>query len=120
MLKSMLNHPAGARADAALNALGDATRRAMIHQLSAGPASVTQLAEPLEISRSAVLQHLTVLEESGLVSSRKEGRVRVCRLEPAGLEAAASWLDWHKSRWESRLDNLGRLLDEDANAAKEE
>ena len=86
ILKSMLNHPAAARADAALNALGDATRRAMINQLSTGPASVTQLAEPLEISRSAVLQHLAVLEESGLVSSRKEGRVRVCRLENVEMD----------------------------------
>lgn len=116
----MLNYPTSARADAALNALGHATRRAIIHQLSTAPASVTQLAEPLQISRSAVLQHLTVLEESGLVSSSKEGRVRVCRLEPAGLEAAASWLDWHKRRWEGRLDSLGLLLDEERDAAKEE
>ncbi len=71
-------------------------------------------------TEEVLAKYLAVLEESGLVSSRKEGRVRVCRLEPAGLEAAASWLDWHKRCWESRLDNLGRLLDEDANAAKEE
>lgn len=119
-MKLMLNYLVSDLAPAALNALGHATRRAMIDQLSAGPASVTEIAEPLAISRSAVLQHLTVLEEGGLVSSHKVGRVRMCQLEPAGLEAAATWLDWHRRRWERRLDDLGRLLDQERDAAKDE
>lgn len=109
----MLNYRPPAQSAAALHALGDPTRRAIVDRLSRGPATVTELAEPLAISRSAVLQHLSVLERGALVASEKRGRVRVCRLETAGLDAAAAWLTWHKRRWESRLDRLGYLLEEE-------
>ena len=106
----MLNHQ---QAEAVFQALGDSTRRAIITQLAAGPASVSELAAPLNISRSAVLQHLDVLENTRLVVSRKLGRVRTCELNPEGLAIAAGWLDQHRRRWEQRLDRLATVLDGD-------
>jgi DNA-binding transcriptional ArsR family regulator len=93
-------------------ALGDATRRAMVDRLSRGPLSVSRLAEPLNITLTAVVQHLQVLEECGLVHSEKLGRVRTCRLDPAGLDALEHWVREHRSTWERRLDKLGKLLAE--------
>ena len=113
MLQWMLNHRSAPRAPAALDALGDATRRAIVERLSGGPATVTELAEPLSISRSAVLQHLTVLEGAALVRTEKVGRTRGCRLDPAGLEAVQAWAADHRQRWERRLDRLGELLAEE-------
>ena len=78
--------------DRIFHALGDPTRRAMVEKLGNGPASVSHLAEPLGITLAAVVQHLQVLEESGLVKTEKLGRVRTCRLEPAGFSAAAQWI----------------------------
>lgn len=95
------------------HALGDGTRRLMIEKLSAGPISVSQLAQPLNISLAAVVQHLQVLEESGLVRTEKVGRVRTCRMEPAALAAAERWISDRRSLWERRLDRLGAILDED-------
>ena len=95
------------------HALGDPTRRAILEKLSRGPVSVSQLAEPLAITLAAVVQHLQVLEESGLVQTAKLGRVRTCSLEPTGLSAAARWLDERRLHWERALDALGQLLDED-------
>lgn len=95
-------------------ALGDGTRRLLLEQLSAGPVSVSQLAQPLNISLAAVVQHLQVLEESGLVRTEKVGRVRTCRLEPAALAAAEKWIGERRSLWERRFDRLDKLLaDED-------
>ncbi|HKX30063.1 MAG TPA: ArsR family transcriptional regulator, partial [Blastocatellia bacterium] len=74
--------------------------------------SVTQLAKPLEITLAAVVQHLQVLEESGLVQTEKVGRVRTCRIEPAGLSAAEQWIADRRSTWERRFDRLGDLLAE--------
>jgi DNA-binding transcriptional ArsR family regulator len=91
-------------------ALSDGTRRAMVDRLSRGPATVKQLAEPLTMSLPAVLQHLRVLEESGLVSSEKAGRVRTCRLEPAALQAAEQWIADRRAGWARRLDRLGEFL----------
>ena len=96
--------------DGIFRALGDPTRRAIMERLSRGPISVSQLAEPLSITLAAVVQHLQVLEESGLVATEKVGRVRTCRIEPAGLEAAAQWISDRRSIWERRLDRLGDLL----------
>ena len=76
--------------DRVFHALGDPTRRAILEKLSQGPVSVSRLAEPLEMTLAAVVQHLQVLEESGLVQTEKLGRVRTCRIEPAGLSVAAS------------------------------
>ena len=83
-----------------------------MEKLSHGPISVSRLAEPLDITLAAVVQHLQVLEECGLVQTEKLGRVRTCRLEPAGLAAAAQWIGERRSMWERRLDRLGDLLKE--------
>jgi DNA-binding transcriptional ArsR family regulator len=94
------------------HALGDPTRRAIVQKLSHGPISVSRLAEPLAITLAAVVQHLQVLEESGLVQTEKVGRVRTCRIQPAGLSAAEQWINDCRSEWERRLDRLGELLAE--------
>ena len=98
--------------DRVFHALGDPTRRAIMEKLSLGPISVSRLAEPLDITLAAVVQHLQVLEESGLVQTEKVGRVRTCRIEPAGLSAAQKWIDDRRSLWERRFDRLGDLLAE--------
>jgi|SRR5690349_780282 DNA-binding transcriptional ArsR family regulator len=98
--------------DRIFHALGDPTRRAIMEKLSAGPISVSQLAEPLDITLAAVVQHLQILEDSGLVQTEKVGRVRTCSLEPAGLSAAEQWIADRRSTWERRLDRLGDLLAE--------
>jgi DNA-binding transcriptional ArsR family regulator len=91
-------------------ALGDGTRRAILERLSAGPVSVSHLAQPLEISLAAVVQHLQVLEQCGLVHTHKAGRVRTCRMEPAGLTLIEQWIRERRALWERRLDRLGELL----------
>lgn len=93
-------------------ALADPSRRSMVDRLTSGPASVGQLAEPLEMSLAAVMQHLKVLETSGLVRSEKIGRVRTCRIEPDALRSAESWIAERRSAWERRLDRLGTFLDD--------
>ena len=98
--------------DRVFHALGDPTRRAIMEKLSAGPISVSRLAEPLDITLAAVVQHMQVLEESGLIQTEKVGRVRTCRIEPAGLSAAEKWIADRRSTWERRLDRLGDLLAE--------
>ena len=82
----------------------------MVQRLSRGPASVSELARPLEMSLPAVVQHLQVLEGSGLVKSEKIGRVRTCEIEPAVLSAAERWIADRKTTWARRLDRLGDLL----------
>lgn len=98
--------------DQIFHALGDPTRRAMMERLSAGPASVSQLAEPFNMTLAAVVQHLQILEESGIVRTEKIGRVRTCRVDPKGLDAVEKWINDRRSRWEKRLNQLGDLLDE--------
>ena len=98
--------------DLVFQALADPTRRAMIERLSRGPASVSELAQPLDMSLSAVVQHLQVLETSGLVRSEKVGRVRTCRIEPRALRTAEQWIAERRTRWERRLDRLGDYLAE--------
>lgn len=95
------------------HALGDTTRRSILERLSAGPVSVSHLAQPLGITLAAVVQHLQILENSGLVRSEKTGRVRTCRVEPAGLHAAERWIRERRTMWERRLDRLGALLAEE-------
>jgi len=94
------------------HALADPTRRAMVERLSRGPASVSELAEPLTMSLPAVVQHLQVLEASGLVRSDKVGRVRICRIEPTALSTAKQWIADRRTSWERRLDRLGDYLAE--------
>ncbi len=100
--------------DRTFHALSDPTRRAMVQRLSRGPATVSELAKPLSISLPAVMQHLAVLEASGVVTSRKEGRVRTCRVEPKALTVAERWITERRQLWERRLDRLGEYLDETA------
>ncbi|TDD37422.1 transcriptional regulator [Actinomadura sp. KC06] len=101
--------------DRVFHAVADPTRRAIVERLTLGPASVSELARPLPMSLPAVVQHLQVLETAGLVRSEKVGRVRTCRLEPAGLRTAEDWLRRQRTAWEGRLDRLGGLLTETAN-----
>ena len=98
--------------DLIFRALGDPTRRAMMERLSQGPMSVSRMAEPFDVTLAAVVQHLQVLEECGLVQTEKVGRVRSCRIEPAGLDAMEEWIRDRRSIWERRLDRLGDLLGE--------
>jgi DNA-binding transcriptional ArsR family regulator len=102
--------------DRVFHALGDATRRAMLERLSAGavdtPMSVSQLAEPLKMTLAAVVQHLQVLEESGLIRTEKVGRVRTCMVEASGLRAAEAWLRARRPVWDRKLDRLGDFFTE--------
>lgn len=102
-----------AAVDRVFHALGDPTRRAIVEKLSRGPVSVSLLAKPLDITLAAVVQHLQVLEESGLVQTEKIGRVRTCRIEPKGLSVAERWINERRALWEKRFDRLGELLAED-------
>src|SRR5215475_12510459 len=99
--------------DRVFHALGDPTRRAILEKLSEGPISVSGLAGPLEITLAAVVQHLQVLEKSGLVHTEKAGRVRTCRMEPQGLGIIERWIEDRRSLWERRLDRLGDILAEE-------
>jgi len=104
----MLNQAADL--DRVFQALADPGRRLMVERLSQGPASVSELASPLHISLAAVVQHVQVLEASGLVQSQKIGRTRTCRINPTALRAAERWIAERRSLWERRLDRLGGFL----------
>lgn len=106
----MLNQ---SRTDQVFHALGDPTRRKLVERLSQGPMSVSDLAEPLGITLAAVVQHLQVLERSGVVQTEKVGRVRTCRIDATGLDLAAKWLAERRALWERRLDRLGDILAEE-------
>ncbi len=98
--------------DLVFQALADPTRRGIVERLTRGPASVTELARPLEMSLPGVMQHLAVLEASGLVRSQKVGRVRTCTVEPSVLRGAEQWIAERRLWWERRLDRLGEVLAE--------
>jgi len=98
--------------DPVFHALADPSRRVMVERLTRGPASVSELARPLAMSLPAVIQHLQVLEASGLVRSEKLGRVRTCRIEPAALSTAEQWIAARRTAWERRFDRLGDYLAE--------
>ena len=100
------------KVDRVFHALGDGTRRAILEKLGRGPVTVSRLAEPLGVTLAAVVQHLQVLEESGLVRTEKLGRVRTCRIEPQGLAVASQWIEERRTAWERRLDRLGDVLAE--------
>ncbi len=100
--------------DLAFQALADPARRGMVDRLCRGPASVSELARPLDMTLSAVVQHLAVLETSGLVRSQKVGRVRTCRIDTKVLHTAEQWIGERRASWESRLDRLGEFLAETA------
>ena len=92
--------------DRSFSALADPTRRAIVSRLCDGPKSVSELSEPFEIALPSLLKHVRVLEQSGLVSSEKAGRVRTCRIEPHALQATEAWIHQHVAAWETRLDRL--------------
>jgi DNA-binding transcriptional ArsR family regulator len=99
-----------ARLDRVFQALADPTRRAVVRRLARGPAPVSDLAAPFQMALPSFLQHLGVLEASGLVRSTKSGRVRTCSLAPEPLLAAERWMVDRRAVWERRLDQLDRYL----------
>src|SRR5436305_14049538 len=101
-----------ARLDRAFHALADENRRAMVVRLSRGAASVSELAAPLEMSLPSVMQHLDVLQRSGLVRAEKVGRARTCRLEPGPIRALEQGIVEHRATWEGRFDRLSDVLDD--------
>ena len=111
----MLDHRADL--DRVFRALADPGRRLMVERLSRGPASVSELGRPLAMSLAAVVQHVQVLEASGLVCTRKAGRTRTCSVNPAVLRSAESWIAERRALWERRLDRLGDYLADTAGPA---
>ncbi len=103
--------PTAAKLDLTFQALADPTRRGMVERLSRGPASVSELARPYGMSLPAIVQHLAMLEGSGLVRSEKIGRVRTCRINPSALSSAERWFNQRRAQWEQRLDRLGVHLE---------
>jgi DNA-binding transcriptional ArsR family regulator len=106
----MLNREASL--DRVFQALADTTRRAIVMQLTKGPATVSALAQPHAMTLPGIVQHLRLLEESGLVRSEKVGRVRTCSLEPSAMRTAEAWLKDRRGVWERHFDQLGEFLDE--------
>jgi DNA-binding transcriptional ArsR family regulator len=98
--------------DRTFQALADKSRRAMVERLTLGPASVSELAQPLTMSLAAVVQHVQVLEACGVVKTEKVGRTRMCRIESAAMTAAEQWISDRRRGWEARLDRLGDILNE--------
>jgi DNA-binding transcriptional ArsR family regulator len=111
IVKSMLNQVQEVDLDRVFRALADPARRSIVAQLAEGPASVSQLSGPLSMSLAGVLQHVQLLEASGLVRTEKIGRTRSCRIEPQALRSAEAWISERRSLWERRLDRLGSYLE---------
>jgi DNA-binding transcriptional ArsR family regulator len=97
--------------DLAFQALSDRSRRAIVERLSRGQASVSELAQPLDMSLPAVMQHLALLESAGLIRSEKIGRVRTCRIDTEALSAAEQWIQQRRTEWDQRFDRLGHYLE---------
>jgi DNA-binding transcriptional ArsR family regulator len=104
--------PSDAQLDAMFMALADPTRRAIIRRLTAGEATVTELARPFSMSQPAISKHLKVLERAGLVARRRDAQRRPCRLEARRLRAATDWLDGYRRYWDESYDNLDAVLDD--------
>ncbi len=117
ILKHMLNQTIDL--DRTFQALADKSRRTMVERLTLGPASVSELAEPLAMSLAAVVQHVQVLEACGVVKTEKVGRTRLCRIEPAAMTAAEQWIADRRHGWEVRLDRLGDVLNQEAATGEE-
>ena len=111
ILKCMLNQDA--TLDRMFQALADPTRRRILERLTRGPATVSEVAGPLPMSLPAVVQHLQLLEQSGLVTTKKTGRSRTCSLDTAAVSQVEKWLTDRRVGWETRLDRLGAFLDAD-------
>jgi DNA-binding transcriptional ArsR family regulator len=99
--------------DKTFAALADPTRRAMVERLARGPATVSELAAPLPMSLAGAMLHLKVLEESGLVTSKKQGRVRTCQVDPRMLSQVEGWVADRRTQWEQRLGRLEKFLEEE-------
>ena len=112
MVKYMLDQSA-VDLDRVFRALGSPSRRSMVDRLASSPASLGELAAPLDMTLSAVEQHAQALERCGLIRTEKRGRTRYCRLEAATLSAVEEWIVDRRTRWERRLDRLGDVLDDD-------
>src|SRR5580658_5112568 len=111
----MLNNNAVVRV---FHALAEPTRRAIVERLSVGPISVSDLAQPFDMTLAAIVQHLQILEQSGVIRSEKVGRVRTCRIEARGLKLAEKWIAERRALWERRLDLLADVLAEDEDKQK--
>ena len=98
--------------DTTFRALAEPTRRAMVERLAFGPASVSDLARPFDMTLAAVVQHLQILEQAGIVRTEKVGRVRTCSLQPGGLDLVGDWIGARRARVERQLDRLGQVLDD--------
>lgn len=108
----MKTYAAAVNIDLVFHALSDQTRRRLLDMLSAGPASISKLAAPLEVSLAAVVQHVQILEDCGLIKTQKTGRVRTCEVDVAGFAAVEKWARDRRTLWERRFDRLGDLLEE--------
>ena len=106
----MLNRMVEQNLDLVFHALGDPTRRAILDRLAEGEATVGHLSRPFDLSFAAVSKHLGVLERAGLVTREARGRERVCQLNPAALDDARAWLEFHERFWADRLDALEALV----------
>jgi DNA-binding transcriptional ArsR family regulator len=113
----VLNNVADPDLDRVFHALADTGRRLMLERLGRGPASVSELARPLSMSLAAVVQHVQILETSGLVRTQKVGRTRTCSLNPVTLRSAEQWMSERRGLIERRLDRLGEYLAETADPA---
>ena len=101
-----------ARLDASFAALSDATRRGVLEQLGRADASITELAEKFHMTLTGMKKHVGVLEEAGLVTTEKVGRVRTCKLGPRQLDQEMAWLERHRQLWDSRFDQLDMVVEE--------
>ena len=100
------------RLDAAFGALSDATRRGVLEQLGRSDASITELAEKFHMTLTGMKKHVGVLEQAGLVTTEKVGRVRTCRLGPRLLEEETEWIERYRQLWDSRFDELDKVVEE--------
>jgi len=105
--------------DRTLSALSDPTRRHILEHLSTGPASVSELARPLDISLPGVIKHIHVLEGAGLVTSEKKGRTRECRVGPRSMDDVTRWIETYRRQWEGRFDRLQTIVEREQRGERE-
>jgi DNA-binding transcriptional ArsR family regulator len=98
--------------DVSFSALSDATRRGVLEQLGRSDASITDLADKFHMTLAGMMKHVGLLEEAGLVTTEKVGRVRTCKLGTRRLDEEAAWLERHRQLWDSRFDELDRVVEE--------
>ncbi len=102
----------GSRLDASFAALSDATRRGVLEQLGRADASITDLAGKFDMTLTGMKKHVAVLEQAGLVTTEKVGRVRTCKLGPRRLQEETAWIERYRQRWEARFDELDKVVEE--------